>query len=249
MEAHSPTRRNENCGRAALPSTHWSSVAAAGDDPPRLGAVLRRYEPALAAHLRARFRLSPHDAQDALQSFFTDAMIERNLLRLADPARGRFRSFLLTALDHHVRNWLRDRRAKKRSPDAAVSAIDEVTPPADREASPDRAFELTWAREVVAQAVERMRAECEAAGQLVLWQLFSARVLSPALNGAAGESYGDLVTRLGLATPAQAANVLVTAKRRFARTLKAVVSDYLSDPADADAEIVDLRRILAAAGA
>mgnify|MGYP001190400014 FL=1 len=231
-----------------LPSTHWTSIAAAGEARPRLGEVLRRYPPALQVHLQRRFHLTPHDAQDVLQSFFTDAVVERNLLRLADRARGRFRSFLLTALDHHTRNWLRDRSTQKRSP-GTMADLAAVPPPADGHPAPDQAFEITWAREVIAQAVDRMRTECEAEGQSQYWELFRARVLGPVFDGSAGEPYAGLVRRLGFATPAQAANALVTAKRHFARTLRAVVAEYLTDPAQADAEIADLQRILAGRGA
>jgi RNA polymerase sigma-70 factor (ECF subfamily) len=231
-----------------LPSTHWTSIAAAGEERPRLGVVLRRYEPSLFGHLQRRFHLSPHDAQDVLQQFFTDAMLERNLLRLADRARGRFRSFLLTALDHHTRNWLRDRSTQKRSP-GAMADLDAVPPPADGHPAPDQAFQVTWAREVIAQAVERMRVECQADGQSQYWELFRARVLGPVFDGSAGEPYAGLVQRLGFATPAQAANALVTAKRHFARTLRAVVVEYLTDPSHADEEIADLQRILSGPGA
>lgn len=228
---------------SCIPSTHWASIAAAGEERPRLGEVLRRYQPALQVHLQRRFHLSPDDALDVLQDYFTDAMVERNLLRLADPSRGRFRSFLLTALDRHALNWLRSRSAKKRSP-KSMATLEAVPPAIDGHPPADQAFEIAWAREVIAQGIERMQAECQADNQLQLWELFRLRVLGPVFDSSPGEPYAGLVNRLGFATPAQASNALVTAKRRFARALRAVVAEYLNDPSQTDEELADLQRIL-----
>jgi hypothetical protein len=93
-----------------------------------------------------------------------------------------------------------------------------------------------------------MREECERSGRGHLYQLFDARVLAPILTGAPPESYETLAPRLGLGSDADAANLLVTCKRMFARHLRQIVGEYAgSAPGAVDAEIADLRRILSSA--
>ncbi len=54
------------------------------------------------AHLGFKFRAGEHEAQDLLQSFVAEKILEKELLGQANPVRGRFRTFLLNALDHFV---------------------------------------------------------------------------------------------------------------------------------------------------
>jgi len=75
--------------------------------------------------------------------------------------------------------------------------------------------------------------------------VFECRLLAPALEGTDPVDYGELVRRFGLQSPSQASNVLVTAKRMYARTLRGVVAEYSGDAAEIEAEIGDLHRILA----
>ena len=49
------------------------------------------------------------------------------------------------------------------------------------------------------------------------------------LDDAAPLGYGQLVERLGYATPKAAANALVTAKRRFEQALRSVIAEYVAD--------------------
>src|SRR5438477_6642253 len=99
---------NENVVDAArFPSTQWSLVGRAGRTSNEhrrdaLGVLLHRYMPALRAHLVLAKRMSADHAEDLLQGFVADKIIEKNLLAQAEQARGRFRSFLLAALNHYV---------------------------------------------------------------------------------------------------------------------------------------------------
>ena len=91
-----------------------------------------------------------------------------------------------------------------------------------------------------------MEEHCRKQDRPELWEVFRCRVLDPALQGGEPLEYDDFVATFGLRSPAQASNVLVTAKRMYARTLKSVVAEY-ADGAAADEEIAELRAILAGA--
>jgi hypothetical protein len=90
-----------------------------------------------------------------------------------------------------------------------------------------------------------MRAECERSGRRDVWGVFEARIVAPMLDDAAPPPYDQLVARFALASPAQASNVLVTGKRMFVRALRGVIGEYELGEDHIDAEIADLRAVLA----
>lgn len=72
--------------------------------------LLRRYCPPLKAHLVVRKRMKPEQADDLLQDFVADKVLRLKLIEHADLTKGRFRSFLLTALDRYFIDQMRKRR-------------------------------------------------------------------------------------------------------------------------------------------
>jgi RNA polymerase sigma-70 factor (ECF subfamily) len=209
-----------------------------------LGELLMRYLDPLRAHLVLNRRIAPDKAEDLLQSFISDRILEQNLIAAAVPERGRFRTFLLITLDRFVSNNLRDEKRLCRSP-GEVTPGEEVASAVARDPPPSSAFEIAWAREVLLQAAERMRDECLGAGRTDLWQIFETRVLAPTLRGAEPVAYEDLAARFSLPSAHAASNLLTTGKRMFARSLRGVVGEYIDDEAQIEEEITDLRAILA----
>ena len=90
-----------------------------------------------------------------------------------------------------------------------------------------------------------MQQQCEDAGRADLWGVFQCRLVVPLLKGSQPVSYEQLIEQFGLTSPAQASNILMTAKRMYARALRAVVAEYASDEEDIESELRDLRGILA----
>lgn len=232
-----------------FPVTQWSLVARAGlasVDSRReaLGVLLRRYQPALRAHLVVQKRVTPEAADDLLQGFICDKVVEQGLLAAADRGRGRFRNFLLTALDRYVIDHARFDAAKKRSPgDTAFADLQRIETAAATP-EPSEAFAVAWAREVLAEAVRRMETECIGGNRPDLWAVFRCRVLEPTLTGAAPVPYADLIARFGFRSPTQASNVVITSKRMFERVLRQVVGEYAEDESQIDREIQELRAVL-----
>jgi len=79
-------------------TTRWTVVNAAGRSDGRASEALAElcqvYWPPLYRYLRRR-GYAAEQAQDLTQGFFA-RFLERESVRTADPARGRFRAFLLT---------------------------------------------------------------------------------------------------------------------------------------------------------
>jgi RNA polymerase sigma-70 factor (ECF subfamily) len=235
---------------ASPPVTRWSLVARAGkaEDPGRreaLAELVTRYSPAMRAHLLVRKRVSPDDVNDLLQGFIASKLLEKNLVGHADETRGKFRSFLLTAFDNYVTSVAREQSTAKRSPAGgkAVLRIDEGLDVDSAGAGADP-FDVVWARQVVREAITRMRYECEASGRSDLWALFDARVAAVLTENRDPVPYEELIARLGFQSPAQATNALATAKRMFRRMLRGVIGDYARDDVEIDEELADLKRVL-----
>jgi RNA polymerase sigma-70 factor (ECF subfamily) len=227
-----------------FPATQWSLVDAvrSGDCVARRAALERllvRYLPALRAYLQVQRRL-PHDrASDLLQSFVAERVLERDLLARADQSRGKFRTFLLTALQRYVIDQARAQRPTVQlDPD-----VERAGPEVD-----SQAFDLAWAREVIKEALSRMKANCRQWGRPDLWEVFKGRVVAPAFDNLPAVEYDQLVRKFGFSTAAQASNALVTAKRMFERELRCIIGEYAQSPEAIEAEILDLRAIWGRAG-
>ncbi len=235
-------RMSDNSPRD-LPQTRWSLIArAAEEDRDALGALLRLYIPALRSYLVFGKGIQPHDADDIVQSFLVQKVLSRPLIASARQDRGRFRSLVLSALDNFCIDWWR--RGKQRVERDAVPLDDELVQQQEAPAVP-QPVETHWAAEVIREALRRMEEHCRATDQVDCWEIFSARVLGPALDGKRPESYASMVGRLQVASPREAANRLTTAKNMFKRCLRQTIEGYVrSRPEEIDEEMAELKKIL-----
>lgn len=239
-------------GSQSFPTTRWTSVERAGGAATisyqALAKLLPGYMGPLRAHLVLHKRFDPERADDLLQAFVAEKVLERGIVADAVRGRGRFRTFLLVALDRFVSNQIRNEGRKCRAPDALLP-LEAAAGVADDTPHPSEAFDLAWARQVLALAAERMRDQCDASGRLDVWRVFEARVLSPALRGNEPVPFDILVPDLGLGSADAASNLVITAKRMFARSLAAVIGEYMGEDGEIEQEIAELRQVLAKARA
>ncbi|MFI5381229.1 MAG: RNA polymerase sigma factor [Tepidisphaerales bacterium] len=228
----------------AFPTTNWSQIALAGHDDTgvrreALRGLLCRYLRPMQIHLRLRQKLDADAAEEVVQAFLVSKVLEQQFFAKADRGKGRFRTFLLTALDRFASNAARNDRGRQRA------SLDEVPEPADPAPGADDGFDAAWAREVIRHALGRMRDECERHGRQDVWSVFEGRLIAPALDDAQPVPYAQLVDRLQLGSPAEGFNLLATAKRTFARALRSVVGEYEMGQAGIEEEIAALQAALA----
>jgi hypothetical protein len=233
----------------SFPSTHWSEVVAAAAEStsasqPGLSRVLHQYLPVLRSYLIWVRRLRPDVADDLLQGFVVDKILEGHLLTKADQTRGRFRSFLLSALNNYLSNDHRYQAALSRGGGVAMLSVDLHLDISAQASDTISALDATWARALVHQVIADMKAECLRASRLDIWRVFQGRVVEPAFEGKEPAVYETLVRECGFTTPAQACNALVTGKRMFSRLFRAMVSQYVGGDGEIDREISELRAIL-----
>ena len=154
-------------------TTCWSDVrrAASLDHDARsaLERLCRQYWYPLYAYLR-RSGHDPSTAQDHVQSFFAD-LLSRESLKAADPDRGRFRTFMLTACRNHVANRHRAESTQRRGGHLQQVSIESAAgeqrydnEPVDQW-TPEALFDRRWALAVIDAAMERLRQEYEAKGR------------------------------------------------------------------------------------
>jgi len=193
----------------------------------------------LYAFVRRRgFR--PDEAADLTQSFFA-SLLERGSLGDADRSRGRFRNFLLGALDHFLANEWRREQAQKRGGgrDALPFDFDAgeqrfLREPVD-ELTPERAFERRWAFTLLDQVLNRLRDEYVHAGKPELFD----HLHDCLLGDASAVSHAAIGERLGMTAGAVkiAAHRL---RRRCRDLLRAEIAQTVASPEEVEDELREL---------
>lgn len=229
-----------------FPRTDWADLGkAAAAEPAPLDRLIRLYWQPLKIFLLTTFP-SLHDQADILlQDFAEDKLLRDGWLRKADQNRGRFRDFLKISLRNFVLNRLNLREVK--NPPVPLDELDHELPEPQ---AASEAFDLAWARAVLAETLRRMEADCKnpAADQprrSQIWEMFRLRLLDPVFDGTPAPAYEQLIERFGLKSPTDASNTLLSAKRIFKAHLSQVIKEYAGKDAATATEIQEIEKFLA----
>lgn len=237
----------------SFPRTSWDLVeqAAHGADSKhrvnRLGELLGHYLSPLLTHLVLHQGIPRVQAEDLLQGFVTDRILTRDLLSRADRTRGKFRTFLLTALHNYIISEFRKSQSRRKSPGPhAILPLDALAEQVDVHATSaaSEVFDLAWVREIIMETLHRVQRECLSTHRKRHWLLFEDRVVNPALHGTSPAPYAEMVAKLHFTSPIQAANAVYTVKRIFERTFQSVVKECSGQSNDIQHEIHELYAIL-----
>jgi len=228
--------------QAAFTSTHWSVVIAAGDTSApgareALEKLCRTYWYPIYARVRRKGWI-PSDAQDLTQAFFA-RLLEKEFFKLADPERGRFRGFLVTALDHFLVNEWRRASAEKRGAGQSPVSIDQQdaegryqAEPAAPDLSPDRLFEQRWALALLDQVLAGLRAEYEANGRCELFDELKAFTWGEK----SAMSQADIGARLGM-TENAVSQAVHRLRKRYGELLRAEVANTVATNSEVEDEL------------
>jgi DNA-directed RNA polymerase specialized sigma24 family protein len=228
-------------------TTRWSLIrSASGDDEAArrsLEELCQAYWYPLYAFLRRR-GIEPPDAEDQVQAFFV-LLLERRDFAAADPGRGRFRSWLRTALKNFVVNEVEKAATLKRGGGRRLLSIDRdaaeerfsAEPATDR--TPEREFDRAWALSTLERATERLRREYQERGKSDLFE-----ALRPELVAERGEGDREaLATSLGL-RPGALKVAIHRLRQRFGEALRTEIGETVESAEETDAELEELRRAL-----
>ncbi len=237
-------------GPRRFATTRWSQVIAAGQaqtaaSREALASLCESYWYPLYAYVR-RWGHGPDDAQDLTQEFFA-RLLEKRYLRDADPARGRFRSFLLASLKHFLSNERDKASAVKRGGRATIVPLEIETAegmyrlePPDAE-TPEKVFERRWALTLLQRTLARLRDEFTAGGRREMF----ARLEGYLTGERETVPYAQLAAELGM-TEGAVKVAVHRLRRRFGALLRDEIGETVSDPAQVDDEVRELFRILTA---
>ena len=202
--------------------TRWTLVArATQDDAPAARAALdelcRLYWPPLCSFAR-RWGLSETDAEDATQNFFAE-LLRNDKFAIADPERGKLRTFLLHSFTQRLKNF------RQRDPSQKNVPLDDVPP-----STTDIDFDREWAITTMEAAMTQLGQEYELKGKA---DFFNACRPLLGIGAEGNEDYARIARALGMKEGAL--RVATSRLRlRFREVLFAVIAATLDQPSDND---------------
>jgi RNA polymerase sigma-70 factor (ECF subfamily) len=235
-------------GHAHFITTQWGAVLSAGrDDSPESAQALtelcQAYWYPVYVYIRRKGK-QPDDAQDLTQEFFA-RLIEKKWLADIAPSGGRFRSFLLTAVNRFLANEYDRSTALKRGGGRQLISLDQrqaeeryVLEPATQE-TPERIFERRWALALLDRALTRLQEELSQAGKSNLWTRLNTFLSREPDDG----EYSSCAATLSISQGAVGVAVH-RLRHRYRQLVRAEVASTLTDAAGVDEEMQDLFAVL-----
>lgn len=230
-------------------TTRWSIVLQARGQSAQarraLEELCRTYRSPVIAYLRGHGS-GADEAEDIAQGFFAK-ILELQFHAHADPLRGSFRAYLLTALRRFLKDALVHAGARKRGGDVQIQSLDALAEAigdhlhlADPD-TPERAFERAWAEAALRAAMRRLQAETAAAGRTALFE----RMCEFLVERPSEADYERVAAALHMRR-----NTVAVAVHRLRLRLRELVQEELADTAadqpGLDCELQALRPSLAA---
>jgi len=226
-------------GPSQFPTTRWTMVVAAGDPHRKearsaLVSLCENYWYPLYAYLRRR-GYPADQAQDLTQEFFM-RLLEGRYLDRADPAKGRFRAFLLTSLKFFVADEADRDRAHKRGGGMVVplefsSGEERYQREPGHDETPERIFERRWALSVLDRVVERLRSEFLHHGRPEHFDRLKVFLL-----GQSDAPYAMLAREMN--TSEGALKVAIhRLRKRYRELFRQEIADTVADPAEVESEL------------
>jgi DNA-directed RNA polymerase specialized sigma24 family protein len=224
-------------------TTHWSVVTEAGaqNSPNALAALEQlcgRYWYPVYAEIRRRGH-PPADAQDLTQEFFA-CLLRRNSFARADQAKGRFRSYLLGALNYFLADQHDRAGAEKRGGHIVIVSLDDDPEGRYRQEPasldpPEALFDRRWRLALLDEAFTRLRLEYSAADKEPLFQELKAF-----LAAEAGPGGYDAAARNLKSNPAAIAAAVFRLRKRYGELVRSVAAETLANPAEVEDELRQL---------
>lgn len=243
MPENAPPAAGAATAHAAFSPTPWSVVLEARRDSAQRRSALEQlctaYWLPIYGYLRRRHH-APADAEDLTQAFFV-YLLESDFLERSDPAKGRFRGYIVGALRHFLGSHFERENARKRG--GGASHIDWAHLDAEREFTaldqpqldPSEAYETAWALTLLARALQRLELEQSDAGKTKQFAVLKTFLSTTPTRG----DYDQAAQTLGTTRT----NIAVWVHRlnhRYAEIVKLEVAATVQDPAEVKSEMQHL---------
>ncbi len=226
---------------AQFSATSWTNLLMARqgnsqESEQALEKLCRTYWYPLYAHVRRR-GFDADVAQDMTQDFFF-RILRENYLGSVDRTKGKFRSFLLAALDHFLLDQRKRANALKRGGGKIILSLDDEDPetrfqnePAV-ELSPEKLFTRQWFLTLYDQVLKQLRADFVAAGKERQFD-----VLKVFLTDDTGfRDYAEPARTLGMTTNAVAVAVH-RMRERCRELMNTEIAKTVASPEEMESEV------------
>jgi DNA-directed RNA polymerase specialized sigma24 family protein len=214
-----------------FPPTEWTRLLRCPQKEVVLAELCQKYWKPIYCYVRG-MGSDNKQAKDLTQGFFTEKVLGQDLIQKADREKGRFRSFLLRAVQNYA---ISIRRAER----VHLSLDDESEVP-DSHTDPESQFNRAWADQLLQEVLEELEEECRERNKLTHWQVFHDWLLEPQIEQKK-EAMGEICTRHGVPDAPTAYHMIENVKRRF----RSILRDRLSTLASSEDEIaVEIREFV-----
>jgi RNA polymerase sigma factor (sigma-70 family) len=223
-----------------FPATRLSVVerTRSGDEETRrvaLATIIDAYWKPAYKYLRMKWSLTPDQAADLTQEFFTTTL-EKEVIEKYEPERARFRTYLRMCLDGFAGNARKAERRLKRGGGVAIVPLDFETAEGEIahhepavDADVDELFYREWVRALLERSVADLKQSAQSSGRPVMFEVFARYDLLDDTD--ARPTYAEIARALGL-TAATVTNHLAAMRRQF----RGIVLERLRELTSSDAE-------------
>ena len=175
--------------------------------------------------------------------------MSRHLIQRADAHKGRFRTYLLTALQRYVANVHRDQTTRKRIPAGKLLPLDDALlnelPQVAEDLSCEESFNYAWVTNLLDWLIKEVEDDCRDRGMDMHWALFYERVLRPIIEDSKPLPLTRLCGKHGIEEPTRASNMIFAVKRQFRTKLKDYLRQSVAGTGHEHEEMMELTRFLA----
>ena len=234
--------------REGFATTHWSVVLAAGNKSSpaaheALERLCRTYWYPLYAYVRRRGH-PPETAADLTQICF-EQLLGGEFFQRAQPAKGRFRNYLLGAMNRVLRDERQRGNRQKRGGGHAPISLDALDAenryllePVDPQ-DPELIFLRRWAMTILQEAFDRLAEELARSGKEVIYRRLEGYLGGEKSGGSYAQAAVDLQT-----TEAAVKMTVTRLRNRLRELLRETIAQTVSTPTEADEEYRALIRVL-----
>jgi len=208
-------------------TTEWTKILNSTLGESILAELYTKYWRPVYKYLR-RKGFSNEEAKDLIQGFFSEKVLGHQLLQKADRAKGKFRTFLLTA----IKNYAIDRHRQERP----MLELDEDFEQPSQIGSPESDFDIAWAEELLQKALAELEGECRNHGKEVHWEIFRSWLLEPDV-AKKKQDMSTICVKYGVDNPDKAYNMIANIKGRFRKILRRHLRHHAGSDAQVDEEI------------
>jgi RNA polymerase sigma factor (sigma-70 family) len=221
--------------------TQWSMIQRAIDGTSAdafaaLETLCRAYWHPLYCYIR-RCGRREEDAKDLTQAFFA-RLLEKNYLAAVDRGKGKFRTFLLAALENFVANEWRYTHAQKRGGGVTFISFDDAFEDtfgdniADASQDAERILEQQWAIAILNKVLPRLQEDFTKRNSLALFD-----DIKPTLTGEQSDnSYAEIAAKHN-STEAAIKMVVVRLRKKFGQFLIAELANTVSTQEELEDEL------------